>query len=105
MSHILLDSSGISIVHDPVEFLLVSEPGSPLGGPLDSDTWPPVGIHFIVVIPSGSKVRYPEFLGSPSRATLTVPPSISCSKFPPHPSGKCPTSPSQDTISATLSTG
>ena len=53
----------------------------------------------------GSKVRYPNFVGYPSQATLTVPPSGSCKKFLPYLSGKSLTSPLQTTLSATLSLG
>ena len=101
--YMLQDSSGIGIPHDLVDFLLGSKISSPLEALLDSDTWTPVGLQLIVEIPSGSNVRYPDLVSSPSRATLEVPPSGSCPKFPPPPSETGLTHPSQEKLSATLS--
>ena len=56
-------------------------------------------------VPPGSKLRHPELLGYNLQATLAVPPSGSCTKFPPPPYGKCLTSPSQSTLDVTLSEG
>ena len=75
------DSSGVGIVYEPDVLWLGSELGSPLWDLLDSDTWPPVSLQLIVDIPPGSKVRYPDFVGSPLWDTLAVPPSVSCPNF------------------------
>ena len=45
-----------------------------LGSLIGSNHVPPVGLHLIMDIPPGSKVRYPDFVGSPLRVTLVVPP-------------------------------
>ena len=54
-------------------------------------------------IPLGSKLRYPDLVGSPSRATLAVPPSRSGLSFPSLPSGACPDSPSQVKLAVNFS--
>ena len=54
-------------------------------------------------IPLGSKLRYPDLVGSPSRATRTVPPSRSGLSFPSLPSGACPDSPSQVKLAVNFS--
>ena len=82
---------------------MVSELVSPLGDLQYYDTWTPVGLQFIVDIPLGSKVRYPDLVVSPLRATLSVPPSVYFSVVPPPPSGKFPTSSFQSTFDVTLS--
>ena len=96
-------SSGIGVSDEPVGFFLGYEIGLLLGNMIDSETCPPVGFHLIVDTPNGLNLRYPNLVGSLLRSTLAVPPSVSCSKFPPPPSEMCPTSPSQSTIAVTLS--
>ena len=92
--NLLLDSSRIGIVYDPVGFLISSELGLPLGSLIYSDTWTLVGLQLIVYIPTGSKVRYLDLMDSPSRTTLEVNPSVHFSKFPLPLSVTCLTSPS-----------
>ena len=58
--------------------------------------------QLIVDIPPGSKLRYPELVGSPSWATLAVPPWWFCPNFTPPPSGVCLTSPSWATLDANI---
>ena len=53
-------------------------------------------------IPPGSKVRYPDLVGYPSLAIITVPPSGYFPKFLPPPYGECLTSPLQATLVVTL---
>ena len=74
----LQDSSGIGIVNYPFGLLMGFELGSPLGDMLYSETWTNVGLQLIVYIPPGSKVRYPDLMGSPLQATPAMPPSRSC---------------------------
>ena len=64
----------MGIVDDPVGFYLEFEIGSPLGNLTDYDIWPPVCFHYIVEIPPGSKLRYPDLAGSYFLATLMVTP-------------------------------
>ena len=64
----------------------------PLEALFDSGSWSNV-LQFNGEIPPGSKVRYPDVVVSPLRATLVVPPSGSCPKFPPPPYGTFLTSP------------
>ena len=101
--NLLQDSYGNGIYGDPVGLWLGSELGSPLGYLLDYDTWIPVGLQLIVEIPTGSKVRYPDLVGSTSQATLAVTPSGSCPKFPLPPYGTCLNYTSQAMIAVTLS--
>ena len=101
--NLLQDYYGIGIFYEKVRFLLGSGLGSPLGGLLDYDTWPPIGIQFIVDIPPGSKILHPDLEGSLSGTKLAVHPSWYCSKVPPPPSRTCPTYPSQSALSVTLS--
>ena len=54
-------------------------------------------------IPIGTKVRYPDLVGSPSRATLAVPPSGSGLRFPSLPSGACTDYPLQSKLDVTFS--
>ena len=82
-------SSRIGISEKPVVLWLVSELGSLLGDLLDSKTLPSVGLQLIVDTPSGLKLRLPALMGYPLRSTIKVPPSVSCPKFPPLPSGMC----------------
>ena len=63
---LLQDFYGVGIVYDPVGFFLGSELGSPLGDLIDSETRPRVSLHCIVDRPPGSKVRYPDLVGSTS---------------------------------------
>ena len=76
-------SLGIDIADNPVDLWLGSEIGYPLGYLLDYEIWTPVVLQLIVDIPPGSKVRYPDLVGSPSQYTIDVPPSWSCPIFPP----------------------
>ena len=96
-------SSGITISDDPVGFTLGSELGSPLGDLLYYETWTPVGLQLIVEISPGSKIRYPDLVGPPSRVTLAVLPLEYFPKFSQTPSGLWITSPSWYTLDVTLS--
>ena len=51
--NLLQESSGVGIADDPVGLWMFYELGLPLGGLIDSDNWPPVGLQFIVYIPPG----------------------------------------------------
>ena len=69
---------------------------------LDSDTWPRVGLKYIGGIPPGSKVRYPDLVVSTFQVTRVVTHSGSSSMFLSPPSGTCPISLSQSTISMSV---
>ena len=101
--NLLQESSEIGIVDEPVGFFLDSEIGSPLRDLLDSETLPPVGLHLILGSLPGSKIRYPDLVVSPSKATLVVPSSGSCSNFLLPPSGMCPNYPLQSMLVVNLS--
>ena len=60
----LHDLSGIGIVNDPFGFFLGHKIGSSLVDLVYSETWPPVVVEFIMYIPPGSKVSYPELFVS-----------------------------------------
>ena len=49
--NLLQESSEFGIVDDPVGFLTGYELGLPLWALLDSETWPPLGLNFIIDIP------------------------------------------------------
>ena len=66
---------------------------SPLESLFESYSWSNL-IQLILYIPLGSKVRYPDLVGSPLRATLAVPPSGSGLRFPSLPPGAYTGSPS-----------
>ena len=51
---------------------------------------PPIDLQFIVDIPTGSKVRYPDLVNYPLQDKIAVPPELYCVKFPPPPSGALP---------------
>ena len=53
----------------------------------------PVERHLIVDKSPGPNVKYPDFLGSPLRGTLAVPPRGAEANFVPPSSGICPTLP------------
>ena len=95
--------SGIGIANEQVDFWLVSKVGFLLGDLLYYETWPPVRIQLIVDIPPRSKLRYPDFVGSPLQAILAVPTSGSCPKVSPPPSGMCLTPTLREKISVTPS--
>ena len=99
----LQDLSGIGIVSYPFGFFLGSEIDSSLVDMIYSETWPPVVVQLIMYIPHGSKLIYPELFVSPLRATVAVPPSGYCPKFPPPPSEDCLTYPSQSMLSMNIS--
>ena len=103
--NLLKDSSRISVAVEPVGFWLGYELGLSLGDLIDSETCPPVGLQLIVDIPPGSKVRYPDLVVSPSRATLVVPPSGYYTKFLPPPSGTCLTYLLRAVVAANISLG
>ena len=100
---LLQDSSVIGISDELFGFWLGSELGSPLWDLLDYETWPSIGIQFIVDTPHGLKVRYPGLVGLPLWSTLAVSTSVYGPKFPPPPSGTCITSPLWATLAAPLS--
>ena len=100
---LLLESVGIGIVDDPVGFLLRSELGLSLGDPLDSETWPSVGLQLILDIFHGSKVSCHELVVSPLQFKYGVSPSGYFPNLLPPPSGTCPTSPLRATIAVILS--
>ena len=60
---------------------------------IDSETWPHVDLQLIVEIPSGSKVRYPDFVVSPLHSTVIVRTLGYCPRFPTPTSGTCLTYP------------
>ena len=101
--NLLQYSSVICIVYDPVGFWMGSEFGSPLWDILYSETLTSVGLQLILEISPGSKIRYSDLVVSPSRATLSVPPSGYFPKFPPTPYVTCITSPSQATLTENIS--
>ena len=72
----------MGIIDDTVGLLLGYELVLPLGDLLDSDTWPHVGLKFIMGIPPGSKVRYSDLVVSPLLVTLVVTHSGCFSMFP-----------------------
>ena len=82
------DSSDIIDVVIVVGNSLGSDILWPLGYLLGSDIGPPLGLQLIVDSPYGSKVRYHDFVVSPSRATLAVPPGLSIVDIAPSPSGE-----------------
>ena len=98
--NLLRDYPGIGIADKPVGLWLGSELGSPLGALLDSETWIPVVLQLILGIPPGSKVRYPDLVGSTLQATAVVPPSGSCPNFT---SRTCLKYTLQSTLAVTLS--
>ena len=101
-ANLFQDSSGIGIADEPVGFCLGSELGSPPGDMLDYQTWTPFGLILIVNIPPGSKVRYPDLVGSPLSVTIVVNTLGYRPKFPPPTSGNCLTSPSWSTLDDNL---
>ena len=77
---------------------------SPLEALFEPESWYTV-LQLIMEIPTGSKVRYPDLVGSPSQATLLVPTSWFCPNFPPPPSILWLTSTSLSMLADTLSGG
>ena len=98
-------SSGIGMFDDTVGFFLGSELVMYLGGLLDYYHGGPVGLQFILDIPRGSKVKYPNSFGSPLQATIVVTPAGSGVKFISYLYGICLTYTSQATHAVSLSGG
>ena len=101
--NLLQDYYEIVINDDIFGFWMGSELGPRLWALIYYENWPPVGLKLIFDIPPGSKAIYLKLEGSPSWATLAVPPSGSCPKFLPPTSGTCLTSTSHAMTSATVS--
>ena len=74
-----------------------------MGDPPYSESWPHVGLKFIVEISPGSKVRYPDLVVFPLRVTLVVTPSEYFSMFMQTPSGTFPLSTSLATLDMCVS--
>ena len=77
---------------------------SPVGALFDSYSWNNF-LQFIMDIPPGSKVTYPDLVGNLLRYTPAVPTSVSCPIFPPPPYRTWLTSSSRATLAAALSGG
>ena len=99
----LQESSGNGIFDKYIGFLLGSETGLTLVNLLYYETWPQSSHQLIVENPPGSKVRYPDLVGSPLRTILAVHPSESGLIFPSLPSGACPNYPFQAKLDMTFS--
>ena len=100
--NLLKNSSGFGIADEQFGLLLISKLVSPLGYPIDYDTWPHVDIQFNMDIPPGSNVRYPDLVASSLQAPLAVTPSGYYPKLPAPPSGAWRASPLQATFSVTF---
>ena len=83
-----------------IAFVLLFD--SPLEALFDSDYWSNL-LQLIVDTPLGSKVRYPDSVGSPLQATLAMPPSRFGLRFTLLASGACTDSPSQAKLAVTFS--
>ena len=81
------ESSGVISVVKLFWTSLGYETGFPLGYFLVSDPGTPVGHQIVVDNTPRSKVRYPEFVGYPSRYMFVVPPLVSRLSFMTRPYG------------------
>ena len=91
----------MGIVDEIFGSFLVSDIGLPMRDLIDSKTGTPFGLHLIVGITPGSKVRYPDLVVSPLLANNSGSGVI----LPPPPSCTCPNSPPQSTLYVYLSLG
>ena len=100
--NLLQYSSGIGIIDITIGFFLVFEIVSPLGDLIYYYAGPPVELRLILYIPTGSKVRYPDLVVSPSKSRLVMPSVGSCVNFLRPISGTFHASPSRATVDVSL---